>query len=379
MKLKHARVVTLEGILEDHTIEVEGGRIKALYPSKDEHGMDVEGCFVMPGFIDTHIHGASRADVMDATPEALETISQALLQEGTTRFLATTMTMDEKSVSDALKNIATTKVTGALIEGVHLEGPFISPKFPGAQNPAFITQGNAELFDRYFAASKQRIKVMTFAPERHDEHFIRHVQAKGVALSMGHTAANEEEFSNAYDLGVRRLTHFYNAMSPLHHRDLGVVGMSLLEDDMVYEVIADRIHSSDHALKLIAKLKPHQIIFISDSISAKNLPDGEYSLGGLTVEVKRGIARTENGALAGSTLHLDQALRNMAVLTQWPLNDLSRALSYQPAALLKRTHELGQIKPGYLADLVVLNEQLEVQKVFVEGALKWDHQDNKNS
>lgn len=372
MRLKHARVVTLEGILDNHTIEIDGGRIRALYPSKEEHGVNLEGAYVMAGFIDTHIHGASGADVMDATPEALETISKALLQEGTTRFLPTTMTMDEKSICDALKNIAQARVSGALIEGVHLEGPFISPKYPGAQNPAFITQGTIELFDRYFAASRQRIKVMTFAPERHDAAFILHVQAKGVALSMGHTAANEEEFSNAYDLGVRRLTHFYNAMSPLHHRDLGVVGMSLLEDDMVYEVIADRIHSSDHALKLIATLKPQQITFISDSISAKNLPDGNYTLGGLAIEVKRGVARTQSGALAGSTLHLDQALRNMAVLTQWSLSELSRALSYQPAKLIKRSDELGQIKPGYLADLVVLNEQLDVQKVFVEGNLKFD-------
>ncbi len=372
MKLKHARVVTFDRVLDNHTIEIQEGRIHALYPSQnDEHGIDTQGAFVMPGFIDTHIHGASGADVMDATPEALKTISKALLKEGTTRFLPTTMTMDDTSICQALKNIVNTTVEGAQIEGVHLEGPFISKHYPGAQNPIYIEKGTPDLFDRYYSASRGLINLMTFAPEVHDAAFIEHVQNKGVVLSVGHSAAKEDDMLMAIDHGVHRLTHFYNAMNPLHHRDLGVVGMALLQDDMHYEVIADRVHSSDHALKLLAKLKPDQLVFITDSISAKNLDDGEYSLGGLKILVKNGIARTESGALAGSTLHFDQALRNMAVLTGWSLPQLTKATSHNPAKLLKRDHELGQIKPGYLADLVLLDDHLNVLKVYVEGALKY--------
>lgn len=372
MKLKNVRIVTLNDVLENHTIEVENGFIKSIMPTLfSDSGVDGHGAIVMPGFIDTHIHGAAGADVMDATPEALETISQAILQEGTTRFCPTTMTMDTTSILNALKNAAKAQVSGAQIEGIHLEGPFISPTYPGAQNPIYIEKGTIEALDVFISASRQSIRLMTFAPEEHDASFIEHAQSQGIVCSIGHSNASEEHVALAHALGVRQRTHFFNAMRPLHHRDCGVVGMSLLQDDVICEVIADRVHSSDYALKLIAKLKPEHINLITDSISAKYLDDGRYSLGGLDIEVKNGIARTLSGALAGSTLRMDQALKNMHILAGWSLNACAYAASTRPAMTLKKDAVLGQLAPGFLADMVLLNDNLDVLKVYVAGELKY--------
>ncbi len=374
MKLKNVRVVTLNDVLEHHTIEVENGFIKSIKPTQiNEGGLDGQGLYVLPGFIDTHIHGAAGADVMDATPEALETISQAILQEGTTRFCPTTMTMDTTSIVHALKNAAKTRVTGAQIEGIHLEGPFISKAYPGAQNPIYIEKGKPETLDVFVSASNHTIRLMTFAPEEHDAAFIRHAQSQGIVCSIGHSNATEEHVALAHALGVKQRTHFYNAMRPLHHRDCGVVGMSLLQDDAVCEVIADRVHTSDYALKLLAKLKPQHINLITDSISAKYLDDGRYSLGGLEIVVKNGIARTLSGALAGSTLRMDQALKNMHILAGWSLNECAYAASTRPALTLGKGDTLGQLAPGYHADMVLLDDDLKVVKVYVAGELKYTH------
>lgn len=317
---------------------------------------------VVPGFIDEHIHGAAGADAMDGSVEALSKIASAIASEGTTSFLATTMTQSPENITKALKAvndyINLHKVDGAAVLGAHLEGPFISPKHVGAQPPQYVVNPNVEVFEKYVEASGNNIKIVSFAPEADGakelaEYCVKH----DVVASIGHTSAKYAEVEKAADFGMSNVTHTYNAQTGLHHRDAGVVGAALLNDKLNCEIICDTIHVSVPAIKLLIKNKPcDKVTLITDSMRAKHMPDGESELGGQLVIVKNGEARLVDGTLAGSVLKMNDAIKNVVEKVGVNFTDAIDYATANPAKNLGVFDKKGSIKVGKDADFAVISK-----------------------
>ena len=368
--IKNAYIVSPGYEFDGGAIVIENGRIKkVLQPGtplpKTDWVYDAEGHMVMPGFIDVHTHGAVGVDVCDADdPTAIEKIAKAKLEEGCTSWCPTTLTVAEEDLVKALGHVAEYRRNEkyAKVLGVHLEGPFINPACCGAQNPAFLRKPNIEEVKKLNAITP--VCQITFAPESEvgdGAKFVRECLDMGVVPSAGHTKCSYAEFKGVYAAGCRHLTHFCNQMTPLHHRDIGLVGAGLLLEDMRAEMICDKIHLSPDMIELAFQTK--------DPMRASHMPDGPSSLGGLDVIVKDGAARlASNGALAGSILRMNVALKNVSEVTGLPLNVLVKATSYNQALEHGLEHELGCIEPGYIADIAVLDDEtFAVRAVFVNG------------
>lgn len=363
-----------QGIVKS-SIGVENGKIKAI--DKDlnvENYCDVqENWIVVPGFIDQHIHGASSSDSMDGTYKDIENIACGLAKEGTTSFLPTTMTQDPENIRHALVSIKeymdAKPDTGARVLGVHLEGPFISLKFIGAQPEEFVSNPSVEVFKEYQKVSGDNIRIVTLAPEEEgSSELIKYLKENNIVASVGHTNATSAEIEKAIELGLSNVTHTFNAQKPLHHREIGVVGSALLYDELNCELICDTIHVSVPAIKLVIKNKPHdKVTLITDSMRAKHMADGDYELGGQPVYVRNGEARLANGTLAGSVLKMNHAVRNVHKLAGVPLTDVLDFASINPAKNIGVDKERGSIEVGKYADLVVLDENFEVVMTIVEG------------
>ena len=332
-----------------------------------------DGCVLVPGFIDQHIHGAAGADAMDGTVEALSTIANALASEGTTGFLATTMTQSPENISKAMnavkEYIALDKEDGAKVLGIHLEGPFISTKHIGAQPLEYVAAPSIEVFDDYNAKSGNAIKIVSLAPEVEGaDELIKHMTKLGVIASSGHTDAGYNDMEKAIESGLSNVTHTYNAQKGLHHRDVGVVGSAMLFDSLNAEAICDLVHLSKPAIKLLIKNKPHdKLTLITDSMRAKHLPDGLSELGGQEVIVKDGEARLRNGALAGSILKMNDAVKNLVLKLDVPFTDAIDYATINPAKNLKIDDKVGSIKVGKNADLVVLDGEFNVMLTLRNG------------
>lgn len=332
--------------------------------------IDAQGAYLSAGFIDLHIHGSNGADVMDATSEALTTISKSVLQTGTTSFLATTMTMAKEDIVLALENIKKYKSKeGAKIVGVHLEGPFIHSKKYGAQNPLYIQEPNIELVEPYMDI----IKMITLAPEVEGaEVFIKTLNKNypKTVLSVGHSDASYRETKESFEWGVSHATHLFNAMNPLHHREPGVVGAVLDSDEVTCEIIADKIHIHPLFFKVIHKLKKEKLLLVTDAMRAGCMRCGTYDLGGQEVIVKEGEARLLDGTLAGSVLTLNEALRNFYESTEISLPELIDMVTRIPAKKLGLP--MGELKESYRADMVLFDKKFNILKTFVDGEVKFD-------
>lgn len=335
-----------------------------------------EGIYVAPGFIDEHIHGANGADVMDGKESSLDTMSKALVQEGVTSFLATTMTESMENIEKALVNVREyqkKEAPGARIIGVHLEGPFISPTFKGAQALEFIRKPNVEELDRLVKLSGNSIREVTFAYER-DENgaFLEYCKNHDIVASLGHSDCPGPLAIQGFRSGVHCITHLYNAQRRFHHRDVGVTGAALLTDGVKTELIADFHHSCKEAVEFVFKNKKREdIVLISDSTEAKYLPEGaEAHLGSQKIFVSNGVALLEDGTIAGSILHLDQALRNVALLAQgYTFADLINLVSLNPAKNLGLEKEIGSLEIGKRADCVLLDSSFEVLMSIRDGKI----------
>ena len=274
--------------------------------SDDIEIIDAKGMYVSAGFIDLHIHGSGDADVMDATPEALETLSTTLLQTGTTSFLATTMTMSTQDIDNALQNIQNhaQNVTGANILGVHLEGPFINVSKHGAQDKKYVQAPHFELIENYMDS----VKMITLAPEvEGSENFIKQMRADypHVILSAGHSDISYDDAMQSFQWGVSHVTHLFNAMPSYHHRKPGLVGATF-DSDVTCDIIADLVHTHPSTLELVHKVKGDKLILITDAMRAGCMKCGTYDLGGRKVEVSaEGKALLEDGTLAGSVLQMN--------------------------------------------------------------------------
>ncbi|PLS18743.1 N-acetylglucosamine-6-phosphate deacetylase [Bacillus sp. M6-12] len=379
--LKNANIHTGEEELLHASIYISEGKIVEVGDYDHLIGK-IEDCqiidckdkgWLLPGMIDVHIHGAGGHDVMDATAKALSGLCTLLPKEGTTSFLATTMTQSETNIEKALVNISSflseDNKNGAEIIGVHLEGPFINPEKRGAQLAEHIQTPDVEKFKRWHSLSGESIKLITIAPEKDKEfQLIKYLKELGVTVSMGHTNGTYKEMSEAIAHGVTHATHLYNGMSGLHHREPGVAGAALLSDDVSVELILDGFHVRPEMAELTYRIKTaDKIILITDAMRAKCLADGTYDLGGQVATLKDGKVENQEGSLAGSVLKMKDARNNFA---QWIDNDLSvltKITSVNPAKQIGVYDRKGSIHPGKDADIIMVNDSGEIILTICRG------------
>ena len=328
----------------------------------------------IPGFIDVHIHGVNGADAMDATEEALNIMAKALPKEGTTAFLATTMTQGNAAIEEALVNagdyICDQQTLGkAEIIGIHLEGPFVNKKRAGAQPLNYIIDPNVEVFKKWNRLAKGNIKLVTLAPEQPGGFkMVKYLKENGIIASIGHSDATYEEVIEGIDVGISHVTHLFNQMRGLHHREPGVVGAAFLRNELKTEIIVDGVHVRPEMVKLAYKQKGKKgLILITDAMRAKSLEDGTYDLGGQDVTVKDGKAVLYDGTLAGSILKLGHAVKNVINFTGCTLDDAIEMASVNPAKQLNILDRKGSITVGKDADIVILDENLNVSMTFCCG------------
>lgn len=336
--------------------------------------------YVIPGMIDIHVHGAAGFDFMDGKREAFEGIALALAKEGTTSFLATTITNPVSYTSDTLKSLGKYRTDSnspgaAEMIGIHLEGPFINKQQKGAQPQSAIILPNANLFKEWQELSGDAIKIITYAPELdNDFELLTELKKNDVIPSMGHTNASYDESINAITHGVTHATHLFNGMKGMHHRDPGVVGAVLLQDDVHVEIIPDGIHFHPHLLKLIVKMKGlEKVLVITDGMRAKGMPDGEYDLGGQQVTVRDGICLlTSSGSLAGSIVTMNGARMNLANWLDLSIHEQIQITSTNQANRLGLSNRKGSIKIGKDADIVVLSQDGAVELTICRGSVAYE-------
>jgi len=368
----NAKIVTDNEVLEGYNLLFSKNKIIKITKELPiwSRVIDAKGLYLSAGFIDIHIHGSAGFDVMDATPEALEAISETILKTGTTSFLATTMTMGREDIKNALLNIqnffslAPNSLVRAKILGVHLEGPFINVAKKGAQNADYIQAPNFELLEPFIDI----IKMITIAPEVDwAREFIFYLKKHhpDVLLSIGHSDADYEQAKQSFSWGISHATHLFNAMNPLHHREPAVVGAVLENDNVSCDIIADLIHIHPSFFKLLYKLKKEQLVLITDAMRAGCLCNGVSEIGGQRVIVKDGEARLEDGTLAGSVLKLNEALRNFYRYTDISIPELIAMVTKIPAKKLGL--DIGELKEGYPVDLVFFDRDFNIKGCFVNG------------
>ncbi|MFE3573513.1 N-acetylglucosamine-6-phosphate deacetylase [Lysinibacillus sp. NPDC059133] len=376
--IRNITVVNGNGRKECVDVFIKDGKIALIAQRINaDHVQQIDGTgkFLFPGYIDMHIHGSAQMDTMDASNEGLHTMAKSLAKEGTIGFLATTMTQSFQNIERALENIAqfTSNPDEAELLGIHVEGPFISKKRVGAQPLEYVVAPDFAVFTKWQNLSGNKIKEITMAPEEPNGfEVVQAIAENGVVVSIGHSDATFEQMKEAVQHGATQGTHLYNQMRPFHHRDPGVVGGVLLLEEMKAEIIVDFIHMHKDAVSMAYRLKGADgIILITDAMRAKGMPYGDYDLGGQMVHVSESGAHLSNGALAGSVLKMDQAVRNMQFITNCTLEELVKMSSYNAAKQLKLTNK-GQIEQGFDADVVILDEQLMLQQTIKAGKVIYE-------
>jgi N-acetylglucosamine-6-phosphate deacetylase len=375
------RAHTPAGELHDAGILVRDGVIEAVAPRHSltlpEGGQEIvaNDKIAAPGFVDVHIHGAAGHDVMEGTEKALSAIASSIGSHGTTSFVATTVTANPDVICKSSEGIARyiavqheKSIRGAEVLGVHFEGPFISPIRRGVHPPEWLKLPSADLLEKFVEAAHGNALILTIAPELLGAMpCIDAARKSGMVVGIGHTDATYEQTRAAMARGAHHAIHTYNAMRPFSHRDAGVIGAVLTSPDITAELIADGVHVDETAMRLLLQAKgAGGVILISDGISATGMPDGNYQLGDFEVTVSGGVCRNSEGKLAGSTLTLDRALRNIVGLGA-SLHDALQMLTLNPAKLLGIEHKKGVLRESADADIVLLNEGLEVTQVYARG------------
>lgn len=373
----NAHIISPDVEIEGGVIEIDGHKITAVHQSgtdlpQADQTIDAGGRYVMPGFIDIHAHGADGKDVCDNDVESIRHIAKTKLREGVTTWLPTTLTQPQDLLEEISEKCAEYMKNPefAKTPGMHVEGPFINKANAGAQNPQFVRKPNFGELKRMHDIAP--VSVFSIAPDMEGAcECISEAKAIGISSSCAHTSSTSAHVMAAKEAGLTHLTHFGNAMTPLHHREIGVVGTGLLDPDLKIELICDTIHLCPDFLKLVFTVKPiEQLIMITDSMCGSWIGEGEVQLGGLDVIVKGGQARLkEGGALAGSILVYNEGVANIARLTDLPLHQIVKATSWNQAQSLGLDGN-GKIEPGFYADLVILEKDFQVWKTMVDGVEK---------
>lgn len=370
----NGRIILEDKILFDKALIVKGGIIEDIVDREmvnDIEIIDVEGKYISPGFIDLHIHGSKGTDVMDGSFKAMNNISKAISEFGVTSFLGTTMSMGINDIHQALDVIKNNKdsVTGAKLLGVHLEGPFINEKYKGAQSSEHIIKPDYNLIKDYM----EDIKLITLAPEVDGSlDLIKAIKENGdTVISMGHTGASFEEAMSGIDAGVSYATHTFNGMTGLHHRKPGAIG-AIFSSDIYSEIIADTIHVHKGLFQMFIDIKgKDKVILITDCVMAGCLPEGEYELGGQKIWVDAKASRLEDGTLAGSILTLNRAIKNIWDNTNYPLYDIVRMATLNPATVIGIDETHGSIVKGKAADLTIFDDECNICMTVVDGDIKY--------
>ncbi len=330
----------------------------------------------VPGFIDVHIHGAGGRDVMEGSADALGVITKRVAKFGTTSIVATTVTASTDDTLRAVEGISkyipkqheSCDVPYAEILGIHFEGPFLSKERRGVHPTSLLQLPSSEVLQKFLHAASGNARILTIAPELLGAMpCIDAARSLGMVVSIGHTDATYEQARAAIAHGAHHATHAYNAMRPFSHRDPGVIGAVLTSPEVNAELIADGVHVDEIAMKVLLQAKgPERVVLISDGTPATGMPDGKYKLGGIDVTVVNGACRDADGKLAGSTLTLDRALRNIVALGI-PLANAVRMLTLNPATILGIEFKKGALRNGADADILLLNEALQVTRVWTRG------------
>jgi N-acetylglucosamine-6-phosphate deacetylase len=334
--------------------------------------LDGEGAFLAPGFLDLHVHGALGQDTMDATPQALRQMAHFYAQHGVTGFLATTMAAPPEAILAALENIAAVMragTGGAMLLGAHVEGPYLDVAQRGCQEAGHIRPADPAEYAAWWATGV--VRLITLAPEYAPNRvLLREAVARRITVAVGHSRATYEQLVEAVADGATQVTHLYNGLEPLHHRAPGVVGAGLAIEALSCQLIADNIHVHPAVLRATVRAKGAAgLLLVSDAMRGTGMPDGVYELGGQRVTVRAGQARLDDGTLAGSTLTLERALRNILAASGLSLAEALPMLTSNPARALGLQGRKGRLAVGYDADLVLLDEQLAVRATLVGGEI----------
>ncbi len=371
-------LITPFELVKDRAVVIEDGKIVSVEDKKNIAGtsnlevINVNDGFIVPGFIDIHVHGGGGFDTMDGNYDAIKEISRAHSRFGTTAFLPTTMTMSKDRILKSLKSVNEAFVRGtgySEVLGANVEGPYINPIKKGAQKEEDIRNASIDEFIEFNEASGGLIRIITIAPEMPGAlALIRWLHKHRIIVSAGHTNATYMQMQKGVKAGVNHVTHIFNAMRGFGHREPGVVGAALFSPEIIVEMISDGIHLHPLAMKMVTKVKEmEKIILITDAMRAAGMPDGSYELGGQEVIVKSEEARLVDGTLAGSILTLDRAVRNMVEMAGVSLVEAIRMATINPAKCLGIENRKGSLEPGKDADIVILNENLEVNATLVKG------------
>jgi N-acetylglucosamine-6-phosphate deacetylase len=372
MILTDVKIYAHDQVIDNGWIEIKSGKI-INYGKGKKNGTSLKGLHLVPGFIDVHFHGSFGIDIMSTDNNGFEKLSKHLLENGVTSYLPTTLTDSLPVLNKTLKRLATyipkqNKEVAQMV-GIHLEGPFISPLFPGAQDKKFIIKPNIKKFEALNKAANGNIKYVTYAPELEDGSFTKYLAKHNIIASAGHSAANLNNIGIRMLNGLKNITHFNNAHSSYHHRNPGMVNAGLEFDNLNLELIVDKQHVHPSAIKLVNKIKtPDRILLITDACMATGLKDGTYKLGSQSVVKKENSIRLKDGTLAASLLTMNLAFKNMKEITKREIEDLVLMSSTNQAKLLG-LNDRGLIKKGYRADLVLLDDKLNVKITILNGKI----------
>jgi N-acetylglucosamine-6-phosphate deacetylase len=348
----------VDGLLVQGDVELSDGRITRVgIASRNGRGI------ASPGFVDLQVNGFGGIDFLDSDAAGYRRAGEALLETGVTAYLPTFITTPEEQLLNAIDEVPLNG-EGPRILGIHLEGPFLAAGRLGTHPPLARRDPDPSLLERLLGSG--RIRLMTLAPELEGaDELIDLLLRRGVTVSCGHTDATADEANTAFDRGVRTVTHLFNAMRPLRHRDPGIAGAALARDDVVVQVILDGVHLAAETARLVWRAAAGRVALVTDAVSGAGVQDGSYSLGGFEVKIRDGVVRGPDGQLAGSVLTMIEAVRNLHALDV-PLPQALEAASTVPASVLGLP-DVGRLEPGASADIVVVDDNLRIERVLVGG------------
>jgi len=373
-----ARLVTDGHVVHNAWVRFEGGTIAATGTGDDWRAAvvaeetvavtDADGAWLTPGFVDIHGHGGATASY-DDDPESIRRALDLHQRHGTTRAVISLVTAPVDRLAESVRAIAALSREDSRVLGSHLEGPFLDVGHKGAHEPSLLRSATPDDIGRLLDAADGTLRQITLAPELPGGlDAVRAFRSAGVAVAVGHTAADYAQTMEAFAAGASILTHAYNGMDGVHHRAPGPVAAATRTPGVTLEVINDGVHVHPEVVRMLFAAAPGRVALITDAMAAAGAEDGDYLLGSLAVEVRDGIARlAEGGSIAGSTLTLDNALRRAVQEVGLPVEDAVLALTQTPATAIGRGDELGRLAPGYAADAVLLDDDFRVLQVFTDG------------